>query len=126
MPDMAQSKNSTRRCYKCGESKEIEAFSRGCGRCKPCDHKHSIEWKRANPERYRARHNRWAKENRDSGKEYARRLKNEYGISIDDFNRMRSEQGGLCAICQKASRRLEADADGDANIAYRIRALKSK
>jgi len=28
-------------------------------------------------------------------------LKNVYGITLDDYNRMFSEQGGKCAICQR-------------------------
>lgn len=42
---------------------------------------------------------RWNAKNPKNERRY--RLKKMFGITIDDFERMDAEQGGVCAICQK-------------------------
>ncbi len=43
----------------------------------------------------------WAKSPRGQRSSKSRRLKKEYGISIEDYDRMLAEQGGGCAICKR-------------------------
>ena len=76
-----------RKCYRCKETKPIEAFytdkSKSGGRnyeCKECT-KARVK-KNHDPERYRDLH-----------------LQRNYGITLNDFDRMVLEQGGRCACC---------------------------
>jgi hypothetical protein len=78
-------------CSKCEQDKPTSDFYRNSRQtrgyhhyCKPCTRAYD-----------RARY--------PNGKprRYARRLERDYGITIDDFNRMLGEQGGRCAICRR-------------------------
>lgn len=49
-------------------------------------------------------------------KSFARKLKQRYGLTLADYNRMFTEQGGVCAICSQPEihsyrRRLSVDHD---------------
>ena len=50
------------------------------------------------PEKFREYNRYWAKKNPDKRLGY--RLKREYGISLDDFNKILLKQKGVCAICK--------------------------
>lgn len=54
--------------------------------CKPCAAKRARGWAHDNPDR-----------NRDNSLNWA--LKNTYGISREEYDRMMTEQDGRCAIC---------------------------
>ena len=54
------------------------------------------DWRKANPKKARANDHRG-------------RLKHKYGLSPDDVEKMRSDQGGRCAICNVPSDRLFID-----------------
>lgn len=56
--------------------------------CKECQAKYAAEWRKKNRERFRR--------NFDSCF-----LPIKYGITLADYERMRDEQGGLCAICRQ-------------------------
>jgi len=87
-------------CKKCGEVKTRSEFSvRKSGPrtghlacyCKPCSSLRSgVE--------YRAAHGR--DPNRYRNVEWPSKLKRLYGITVDDYHRMLSEQGGGCAMCK--------------------------
>lgn len=53
--------------------------------------------------RWKEKHLQWAKDNPEKAEEYKRRhhLRNTYGISLEDYDSMLTEQGGVCAICGK-------------------------
>jgi hypothetical protein len=78
------------------------------------------QWRKKHPEydkeynkKYRERHPRY---NPD------RRLKHEYGISLDEYDKMVENQEGVCAICKKPpiGRRLAVDHD---HVTGKIRGL---
>lgn len=73
--------------------------------CRPCAREAQARWQAANPEAHRAKQREWREKNRDRRKEieYASRLKTQYGLTIEDYQRMLAEQGGGCAICGQAA-----------------------
>lgn len=76
-------------CTKCGQVKELSEFSKNRHnksgfnyRCKACERERIMQWKVENPDKQR-----------DS------RLRRNYGISLDAYDQLLQEQGGVCAIC---------------------------
>ena len=68
------------------------------GHCKECRR----QYERADPARALRRQKRWRERNPE--KERARQLrcdlKRAYGLTVDQYNRMLAEQGGVCALCR--------------------------
>jgi hypothetical protein len=113
-------------CNRCGETKPTEQFyANPAGadglrpECKACtsarrkawyDDNREKEiarvrgWQQANQERYNATQRAY----RDSGKkkisDRKSHLKRTFGITVADYERMLAEQGGGCAICERAPR----------------------
>ena len=120
---------TTKVCSKCKEVKSLDSFFRCRQRsvnkaayCKIC----SRQWARDNKDKintyaraYRARHPQQVRD-------YVRKLeyKNDFGITLADYDRMFENQKGFCAICQRHqscfSRRLAVDHD---HITGKIRGL---
>jgi hypothetical protein len=63
-------------------------------------------WAKANPIKMHEYEKSFRKNHREKyhAKREALRLKSEFGITIDDYNRMLMEQGGVCAICERPER----------------------
>ena len=83
-----------KKCSDCGEVCPVSEFTKQGGRhlggrCKSCAVSAAKKWALANPER--------AEENRLRGN-----LRRKYGITLEDYERMLSDQGGGCAICGAA------------------------
>lgn len=89
-----------KKCSKCNQTKKIEKFvkDKRCkngrrGYCYDCDNLYWKNYYKKHPEYFNKRHtpktdkNIW--------------LKTNYGITLDDYNRMFKEQDGKCAICGK-------------------------
>jgi Recombination endonuclease VII len=100
----------TKRCPKCQTTKPLSDFyfskSRGgggyAGLCKICSQAATIAsaWKRL--ERDPDYNARWHREHRRLLPEHYRRreLKRRFGISLEEFDDILSQQGGVCALCQ--------------------------
>lgn len=86
-------------CRICGETKSKDSFYRkNATVCKLCANKQTIEWQKDNPE---------------AVKQIKRRvkLKEKYGLSINEYNKLLEKQGGGCAICGQVSGRRNLDVD---------------
>lgn len=114
-----------KRCTVCAEIKPLDQFNKSRGRprseCKICHRAAASAWQKNNRQRYRKRQNEWASRNRErcrearrrsykkmtaeqKAKKYAaaekRRIKNLYGLTWEDYNRLLEQQGGVCNICR--------------------------
>lgn len=102
-------------CSRCGCEKPLEDFYTAGRRkdgslipmtiCKPCSAIKSREYREAHLDANRAQKRQKMREYREQDPEgvrrrqYSRRLKSKYGITIEDYDRMFNEQDGQCAIC---------------------------
>ncbi len=78
-----------KKCTKCGEVKDLELFNRNSRRrdgrqswCKACAHARRAEWARE-----------------DTGRARKYKLKYEYGLTEEDFDRMLQDQDNKCLLC---------------------------
>lgn len=82
-------------CCKCKEMKSLDLF-------------YKRKWTKRNPSTHRS----WCKEcerngnaaSRSNGHEYRKnwKLKRNFGITLEDYEAMREQQGGKCAICGRS------------------------
>lgn len=110
-----------KRCGRCGVVKAVSLFyrkntktARGWAwdsHCIECRRGYCRKYGADNREKRNARMRDWRKSNPDAARKNDRsgKLRYKYGLSVDDVERMRSEQGGRCAICKKKTIRLFVD-----------------
>lgn len=94
----------TKVCTKCGTEKPLteyhcQAASRDGHRnhCKVCQRRIHDDWYANNKQRRVDTNRIWRAENHDRYRDSW--LRNKYGIGQDDYTRMLTDQGGVCAIC---------------------------
>jgi DNA-binding transcriptional MerR regulator len=107
MPFMDE--KEVRECSGCHRTKPFEDFcvdrsspSGHTTRCKECIRKISKEYKKKHPERAQENQRLYRQSHREMI--HNRYLFKKYGISLQDYKRMWTGQGGRCAICQKEER----------------------
>lgn len=66
--------------------------------CKPCSNEQNAEWRAANPERDRRNYRR-------------RWLRKNYGLTLERYEELVAQQGGVCAICSQPPAGRELDVD---------------
>jgi len=62
------------------------------------------EWKEKNPHKASEYSRKWEKKNPEKVKRMWRtkHLKNKYGITVDDFEKLKIKQNHVCPICEKS------------------------
>ena len=95
-----------KRCRDCGGLKVLTDFHRNRKRpdgrqdwCKLCHNARAKLWRKKNPGYYDRRLKR------DPNYFRGKKLLKLYGISLEEYERMYQEQGGLCRICGKPETR---------------------
>jgi hypothetical protein len=85
-------------CKTCKVEKNLSEFYIRNLACKKCCNQKAREWSKNNPE---------------AVKQSSRKtkLKQKYGISVDDYNEMFKEQKGVCFICAKEHQRRPLNVD---------------
>lgn len=103
-------------CSKCKENLPIESFyKRKDGYvltvCKRCEHQRIANWNKANPEKRKKVVDKSS--NTPQRKLYARnwKLKKNFGIDIEEYEKLFSEQEKKCAICRNEFDKLDVDHD---------------
>ena len=104
-------------CKKCLESKDESQFRKyknAAGEfvwmsktCLACESEKKKLYFQKNKPAYAARTKQWRKENPNKKRE--EHLRQLYGISVDDYEKMLAKQNGVCAVCKKPRKRLCVD-----------------
>lgn len=117
----------TKTCSRCQQAKPVEgwytnpttadglhSWCREChadrGRERYYRQKADSTWAARNREATRVRTAQWRERNPDRVREITRGVhyKRNYGITVEDYNRLLESQGGACAICQATETRTMA------------------
>lgn len=110
-------------CRKCKQNKPLDEFYNSertkdgkrteCKECERLMHQkwaennrekvreHSLAYQRRHKEKCKAKQKKWLKQHPE--KNYAYRIKNRYGMSIEDYYSLVTQQEGKCAICGKTA-----------------------
>lgn len=95
-----------KKCSKCKKIKQTQEFNPdkrskdGCySSCRICKNKECATYRKNNPDKIKTSGKKW----RDKNPTWFREndLKNEYGMSLNEYNQMFNNQNGCCAICKK-------------------------
>jgi hypothetical protein len=99
-----------KRCRDCGQVKPLDQFHRNSHRrdgrqgwCKECHNERARQWRADNPG-YHAK-----RMERDPDYFRRTRIKARYGIEWEEYQQLREQQGGRCAICGLPCERLVVD-----------------
>jgi len=95
---------SVKKCSACHEIKPVGEFTRGV--CKPCVSARIRKWYEEHPEalaRNRQQSRQWQVDNAERCQELRRahKLKNNFGITVAEYDEILDRQDGVCAICGK-------------------------
>lgn len=97
---------STKICNKCLKDKKACEFYKDSGIadglatiCKDCKDVNTKKWKEDNRDKYNKDMRDWRAQNKDAAKSHD--LMRCYGITLERYNEMLSEQNNVCAICKK-------------------------
>jgi hypothetical protein len=90
-------------CGICGNKKVKIGAARGL-KCPVCNRRRNSEWAKNNPERANTRNRAHKARNKEKVDRIHRnsKLTTVYGISIDEYEVLLSNQNGLCAICRES------------------------
>ena len=98
-----------KKCNKCFIEKDDTLFHKNgiSGRrptCADCSREYQRDWRNSE-----GSHKEWHKKHPRKYKEYA--LKHNYGLSLDEYDRLLAEQNNRCAICKEVMDKICVDHD---------------
>lgn len=103
-----------KKCTQCSQVKEVVEFYKDSGlsdgyavKCKECKDKTTAKWREEN----RTENNIIAKRYRINNPEKYKNavLKSLYGLTLEQYQQMKIEQGGKCKICKRIPKKLMVD-----------------
>ena len=104
-------RNDMKKCSKCKEEKSFDNFwkdrttSSGyrsyCKDCKPNRRKYHDEWRAKNRDKVNAYSKKAKAKPGAKARDRNRAIERNYGISVDEYNKMVISQEGVCAICKR-------------------------
>lgn len=91
----------TKTCRDCARALPLATFGAQTTYCKPCHAHRSTAWRNANKDKVNARNRDYYHRNRDRrlGSHRNWLLRTKYGITVDEYWAMRSDQQNCCAAC---------------------------
>lgn len=96
-------------CGKCGSKKRATTLKSGKEKlvCDRCTKERSSLWQKENRERANERNRKWALNNYEQKYNNSKNSKliKEYGITLEEFNKMLEDQDHKCKICNKEETR---------------------
>ncbi len=107
-------------CTKCGLNQPISNFNKQSecrggrnSRCKSCISEYKKKWKIVNKEAVRLKGAKYYQENRARLCKLGRiaKLKRDYGLTEEEFNKMKVQQNNACAICGNKAKGKNLDID---------------
>jgi hypothetical protein len=98
---------STRPCIKCGGTERTKR-----GDCKNCAKLFKKNWYQQNKKKSAEYKKLWLVKHPDRSNEFDLKVRvKRYGITVEDFQRMFTQQSGLCAICCNPLESIDIDHD---------------
>ena len=93
-----------KKCSKCEKIQPVSEFYRDKRNkdgynysCKTCENVYATAWRKANPEKVKAKSRGHTKRSFESRRNT--KLKMNFGIALIDYDKMWHDQNGLCAVC---------------------------
>lgn len=83
-------------CSRCGIERDGKRFRKGRTVCKNCHASDELERYHSDPKAKEKQRDKY-KRNPQQRRDYNLRMK--FGITLDDYNRILEQQGGVCDIC---------------------------
>lgn len=108
-------------CSDCGQVKTVESFYRKSARtkrgwfwdshCIDCRNSYSRDYAAGNRERRNSRLKKWRENNPDGARrtDRSKHYRRAYGITVEEADRMKSQNGGKCQICNRVASKLNID-----------------
>jgi len=107
-------------CSKCGENKSLDSFYKNrtkkygvCSECKECSNKANRSYVKRNKQKYLNYQKKYHQEHRLEHR--SQNLKQNYGISLKEWEVLFKKQQGRCAICKTHQAELKRRLDVDHN-----------
>lgn len=97
-------------CGKCGSLKSASGQNSRMI-CVPCNRRRASAYQRNNPSQVNAKNAAWGSKFASEGwtNSQVRKLRQRYGISQEEFQRLQAAQDGCCAICRRKPKFLVVD-----------------
>lgn len=113
--------SKTKPCTKCEAEFPIDFFYGTHGWCKNCEKKRRSRYYKDNRETLITYAKDWYVTNKDVRRDSL--LKREYGITLEEYNRMLTAQNGKCAICKQSDASKKALAVDHCHKSGKVRGL---